>query len=155
MSPYEYNKTVVTPALKLLPPKMDSVEARIMLVAIGLQESGLVYRKQIGGPARGFHQFELEGVDGVLYHPSSSTIASAVAISRDVDATPSSIYEALGLDDILDCCFARLLLWDDPKPLPSIGDEESAWEYYVRNWGPGKPHPAAWQYNYNMACRSV
>ncbi len=35
--------------------------------------------------------------------------------------------------------FARLLLWTDAKPLPAIGDEQGAWDYYLRNWRPGKP----------------
>ena len=48
---------ILDPAAKLL-PGMDSAKARVMLLAIGLQESRFEHRRQIGGPARGFWQFE-------------------------------------------------------------------------------------------------
>ena len=48
----------VRPAMALLPARMDTPEADCMLLAIGLQESRFVHRRQIGGPARGFWQFE-------------------------------------------------------------------------------------------------
>ena len=59
MNPEVWIKNALEPALKLLPEKMDSQAARAELVAIGLQESRLKYRAQIGGPARGYHQFEM------------------------------------------------------------------------------------------------
>ena len=52
---------VIIPGLKLLPPKFDTPEARVMMLAIGMQESRFLHRKQIGGPARGFFQFEEGG----------------------------------------------------------------------------------------------
>ena len=45
---------VMPAAFSLLPPNMDSREARVMLLAIGMQESRFKHRKQIGGPAKGF-----------------------------------------------------------------------------------------------------
>lgn len=58
---------VVVPGLELLPAKMDTPKARVMMLAIGMQESRFEHRKQIGGPARGFFQFEeAGGVRGVL-----------------------------------------------------------------------------------------
>lgn len=60
---------ILDPALKLL-PSMDSVRARMMLLAIGLQESRFEHRRQLGnGPARGFWQFESGG--GVRVLPGS------------------------------------------------------------------------------------
>ncbi len=65
------------PAMALLPARMDTSEARCMLLAIGLQESRFVHRRQIGGPARGFWQFERGtpasrgGVWGVFLHAAS------------------------------------------------------------------------------------
>ena len=44
---------IIPAALSLLPPKMDTPEARAMLGAIALQESALRYRQQVGGPAKG------------------------------------------------------------------------------------------------------
>lgn len=41
-------------ALQLLPRKMDSKEARLMLLAIGYQESRFQHRRQlVGNPPRG------------------------------------------------------------------------------------------------------
>ncbi len=42
------------------------VRARVLMLAIAGQESAWKYRAQVGGPARGFWQFEVTGVDGVL-----------------------------------------------------------------------------------------
>lgn len=32
---------------------------------------------------------------------------------------------------------ARLLLYTDPARLPGLGDEEGAWQLYLRTWRPG------------------
>ncbi len=54
MTPAEALASAVVPALSLLPGKMDTPEARVMLLAIGLQESHLTFRRQRPtGPARG------------------------------------------------------------------------------------------------------
>ena len=55
-------------AYSLLPAEMESAEATALLLSIGLQESQFTHRRQVGGPARGFYQFELSGVQGVLRH---------------------------------------------------------------------------------------
>ncbi len=70
-------ETAITPALALLPATMDTPAARVMLLAIGLQEGRFMHRRQIGGPARGFWQFEKGtrasrgGVWGVFLHAAS------------------------------------------------------------------------------------
>jgi hypothetical protein len=37
-------------------------------------------------------------------------------------------------------------LFSDAAPLPAAAVEnaEAAWDYYIRNWRPGKPHRATW-----------
>ena len=56
-----------------------------MLLAIGLQESRLTHRRQIGGPARGLWQFERGGgVAGVLRHAASRDHALSVCDARRV-----------------------------------------------------------------------
>lgn len=143
--------TIIAPAAKLL-PHMDSPKARMMLLAIGLQESRFEHRRQIKGPARGFWQFESGGgVRGVLMHKTSSYDAAKVCHARGVGSSTKEVYERLEHDDILACCFARLLLWTDAKPLPMIGDVEGSWDYYERNWRPGKPHPHTWPALYQQA----
>ena len=42
-------RDAVRPALALLPAAMNTPQARCMLLAIGLQESRFVHRRQIGG----------------------------------------------------------------------------------------------------------
>ncbi len=135
---------ILDQAFKLL-PGMDSPKARMMLLAIGLQEGRFIHRRQIQGPARGFWMFEQGGgVKGVLTHKTSAYDAVKICHARGVGSTPKEVYDRLENDDVLSACFARLLLLTDPRPLPMIGDLEGSWQYYERNWRPGKPHRASW-----------
>lgn len=146
----------VGPALALLPAKMDTPAARVMLLAIGLQESRFLHRRQIGGPARGFWQFERGGgVRGVLTHPASRDHAYHVCAARGVDPVAAAVYPALEADDVLAAAFARLLLWTDAWRLPAVGDAQGGWELYIRTWRPGKPHPGTWQALYAQAVAEV
>jgi hypothetical protein len=143
----------VIPALKMLPLPMDSPRARVLLLAIGLQESEFTARVQHGGgPARGFWQFEENGgVRGVWRHSASTEQARLICRARDCGFEPRAIWMQLATDDILAAAFARLLLFTDPKPLPELGDAQGGWLYYERNWRPGKPHPEKWPENYARA----
>lgn len=131
-------------ALSLLPSRMSDARAEAMLLAIGLQESLLIHRRQIGGPARGLWQFERGtaasrgGVWGVFLHPASGSLLKQVAKARGIDLpSPSNLYPALEHDDVLAAAAARLLLWTDPGPLPELGDADAAWALYLRTWRPG------------------
>ncbi|MBZ0073604.1 hypothetical protein [Bordetella hinzii] len=153
--------TAVSPALALLPTAMDTPAARVMLLAIGLQESRFVHRRQIGGPARGFWQFEKGtrasrgGVWGVFLHAASKDHLTALCKARSMACDPDAIYAALEYDDVLAAGVARLLLWADPKALPAIGDSEAAWSLYLRTWRPGRPHPKTWPPLYAQAMAAV
>lgn len=139
-------------AYTLLPARMNTPTANAMLLAIGLQESRLTHRRQIGGPARGLWQFEQGGgVRGVLNHAASAKLAERVCLARKVDTTPSAVYAELEHDDVLAAAFARLLLWTDPKPLPALGDVDASWALYERTWRPGKPHRKTWDALYAQA----
>lgn len=132
--------------------RYDSPQAQVMLYAIGLQESRFAHRTQIGGPARGFWQFERGGgVIGVLNHRASREAARAVCALRGIPASDRAVYGQLEHDDMLACAFARLLLWTDPQALPAVGDADGAWDLYLRVWRPGKPHPSTWQSCYRAA----
>ncbi len=138
--------------LSLLPRKMATDEARLMLYAIGLQESRFKHRKQIKGPAKGFWQFESAGgVKGVMNHSSSRKHAKAACAALSIEFNQSEIHKALEHNDALAAAFARLLLWTDPQPLPCIGEENESWDYYIRNWRPGKPHHHTWNDMYTEA----
>lgn len=146
-----FDQHVVAPALLLLPERMTSKSARIMLATIALQESGLNARRQLGGPARGLLQFEAGGgVRGVLNHPASKPHAAALCKARGVPSNEASVYAALEHDDILAAGFARLLLWTDAYALPQ-NDPDAGWDYYVRTWRPGKPHKQKWPALYMRA----
>lgn len=149
--------TAIDPALHLLPSRFDSPQARVMLLAIGLQESRFLSRLQEdGGPARGFWQFESGGgVKGVMTHPAVCNLAEVICQKRSVPFLRSEVYTALANDDVLAAAFARLLLWTDPRPLPSREDANGGWALYQRVWRPGKPHPETWPTLYRMAVAQV
>ena len=148
-------------ALRLLPPAMDSKEARVMLYAIGLQESRFTHRAQVlagggKGPARSFWQFERAGgVRGVLRHPASKFWMHSVCNARNVPAQETSVWLAMETDDVLAAAAARLLLFTDPARLPAVGEQAESWTYYLRNWRPGKPHPRTWPECYETALKAV
>jgi hypothetical protein len=140
---------VIKPGLALLPAKFDTPEARVMLLAIGMQESEFKNRKQLGGgPAHGFYQFEKGGgVKGVLNHPASKPLIERVLIGLGIARMPAVCYDCLEEPehDDLATVFARLLLYTDPHPLPALNcAPDLAWDYYFRNWRPGKPHRHTW-----------
>jgi hypothetical protein len=132
--------------LALLPQKMSGCRAMTLLIAIGLQESGFLTRRQYGnGPARGYWQFEMNGgVRGVMEHPNTTSYAAAICAERGVPFERGRVWAALETDDLLAVVFARLLLWTDPRPLPAVTEPDAAWSLYSRNWRPGKPHPDKW-----------
>lgn len=144
-------------ALGYLPERMNSPEAWVMLLTIGMQESALLHRRQFGnGPARGLWQFERGGgVAGVLNHHSTAGHAADLCKVLDVRPVSREVWEAMERDDVLAAGFARLLLWSDPSPLPKVGDVDVALELYLRTWRPGKPHVHTWRDNYSKAIQAV
>lgn len=166
----EITEQAIDPALALLPPKMDTPEARCLLLAIGGQESGFRDRRQIiqvkrggqvvsvaEGPAKSFWQGERGGgmVRGVRLHPATSQYAQRLYAARAVRPLDVSIWNAIEHDDVLAAGLARLLLFTDPYKLPALGLEQLAWETYVRLWKPGKPRRLEWDGNYARALAFV
>lgn len=151
----------IAPAMRMLPAQMDSAPARVMLLAIGLQESRLTARCQIvngggRGPARGLWQFERGGgCAGIVRHSASRYWTAEACKARGVEFSAAGIWSALETDDILAAACARLLLFTDPKRLPAIGDEAGAWALYLRTWRPGKPHPQTWAGLYAQAVEAA
>lgn len=142
MTPREVRNGPVAEALLLLPAKMTSPQAELMLLAIGLQESELKYRRQHGnGPARSLWQGEQGGgmVVGLLgfHNQDVQDLARGLCAVRGVPAQPRAVWEAIEHDDVLAAGLARLLLYTDPARLPGLGDEEGAWQLYLRTWRPG------------------
>lgn len=146
----------INPAMALLPLKMTSDKATVMLLAIGLQESRLIHRAQIGGPAKSFLQFELGGgVKGVMNHQAVKSITEDVCSKLSVPFGGMYIHNAMEFNDVLAFGLGRLLLYTDPKALPEIGDAQAAWDLYQRVWRPGKPHRHTWDELYSIAVKAV
>lgn len=123
-----------------------------MLLAIGLQESRFLHRRQINGPARGFWQFERDGgVRGVANHPKTLDVLDAALHALQYESligNAAAMHAVIEHNDVLACVFARLLLWTLPYPLPTRGDGQEAWRQYLEGWRPGKPHQMTWASHY-------
>lgn len=155
MTPKGLLTDAIDPALALLASvagvKSDA-RARLLVMAIAGQESAWRYRLQVGGPARSFWQFEKGGgVRGVLTHPATQGAIRDVCAELFIICVEDVVYEAMAWNDVLGACMARLLLYTDPAPLPDAGQVNQAWEYYLRNWRPGMPHPDVWPGRYGTA----
>lgn len=151
----DHIKHAVSKALFMLPPAMTSPQARVMLYAIGLQESRFENRRQLIkkggellplGPAKSFWQGERTGgmCKGTVEHPASRFWMYRMCQERNVAFNATAIWNAIETDDVLAAAAARLLLFTDPKKPPAVGDENGAWNLYIRTWRPGKPHRATW-----------
>src|SRR5690606_37811732 len=108
-------------ALRLLPAKMESAQAEVMLLAIGLQESRFEHRRQlVGSPprpvglARSFWQAAQGGgmVAGLLrYHDDKvRDLATGLCAVRGVPPQPAAVWAAIEQVDVLAAGLARLLL---------------------------------------------
>ena len=146
-------KLIIRPSLRILPPNMRSIEAEAMLLAIGGQESGWRHREQIRGPARGWWQFERNGVIGVQNH--RFTKEPAEKLTKRLNYKPGEVHDAIKHNDMLATCFARLLLWTVPESLPKQTEIDKAWEQYKWAWRPGKPHPERWEENWKAAWSTI
>lgn len=154
---------ILPAAYSILPLKMNTLEATALMYTIGLQESRFDWRDQADplqreGPALGPWQFEKGGgVKGVLLHPASKAhlwhaldeLKYKKRVDQihptDVKAQELYLWTALEHNDILAAVMARLLLYTDPKALPSeVLGPTAGWLTYTRNWRPGKPHRETW-----------
>ncbi|MCR8961129.1 hypothetical protein M0765_026395 [Variovorax sp. S2] len=141
----EITRTAIEPALHWLPRKMNTIEALVEMLTIGLQESRFEHRYQVlndpnkKGPARSFWQGEQGGgmVAGVMSHPASKDLARAACTAHSVAFTTRAVWEAIETNDVLAAILARLLLWTEPGPLPRVTDASGAWALYLRGWRPG------------------
>lgn len=128
--------------------------ARVLVLTIAGQESNWQHRRQIGGPARGFWQFELGGGVDDVFRVTGPQLQKVCA-SLDIPFDPRVVFEAMAWNDRLAGAMARLLLYVDPRPLPDVGDVVAGWQYYLRNWRPGAPHPDVWPGLYAKALAAM
>ena len=146
---------ILIPALQELPSKMTSLSAITQLLATGGQESGYMTRLQLGnGPAHGLWQYERGGISAVLKNPKShGYLVGYIESQTNIAVSTENIYQLVAKDDITACVVSRLMYWTDPEPLPKFNDEQGAWEYYVRNWRPGKPNRTRWAHWYQKSVK--
>lgn len=163
MTPSDFLQSIINPALVVLGPKLASDEARVMMLAIALQETRLRDRRQVaddgrylGQYGRGWWQFERKGgVAAVMESPATSAAMRGVCELLTVPFDDASVHEAIAWNDRLAAIAARLFLYQDPSPLPALGDQQAAWASYLRIWAPGKPRPDDWPANYKLALAAV
>jgi hypothetical protein len=157
VTPLRLLQTIIDPGLLFMTSIVgsrasSSPEARILLLAIAGQEGDFSLRRQVGGPARSYWQFESGGgVEGVLGHLTAGPIARQVCQALDLPTDRPTVFEAIAWNDALAVTMARLLLWTDPETLPAVGQTQAGWDYYERIWRPGKPGPDRWPVNYHAA----
>lgn len=139
-------------------PQMASDDSKRFLLAVALQESRLLYRKQLNsGPARGFWQCEVNpkaAIGGVLDHKQAGAWLREACAYYSIPAQRTVIWEAVTYHDRLATIVARLTLWCDPFLVPRT--EAGAWECYAeRTWKPGKPKVSTWPRNWAVAGATV
>lgn len=149
-------------AALLLPTLSFAPNVCILMLAAGVQESGLIARRQYGnGPARGLWQFEKGtpstrgGVTGLMLHAATSGLLLGVCKARKVSWDASVIWAALETDDVLAACLARLALWVNPRSIPDRSDPDAAYAYYLWCWRPGKPDAERWPAAHARAVQAV
>jgi len=160
VTPERLLTSAIIPALAELQPGgiADTLEARRFLIAIALQESGIVYRRQVtssgdqAGPATSFWQFERGGgCRGVLAHLAVRGRMKQVCVDYNVEPTEQGLWDAMRYQDIVAAAAARLLLYTLPTKLATTSGE--GWSQYIEAWRPGKPHPGTWAGHWATADR--
>lgn len=147
--------------LALLPGRMNTAAAKVLLYATNRQENPKRLPQQVGGPAVGDYQFEKGGgVKGVLTHKAVRMWTDSCCNERGVAPTLDAVYEALKTDPVLAAALARLLYYTDHQALPFLYEEDRAWALYLRTWRPGaydrQPEElrAKWKKNYADALKA-
>lgn len=167
MSPRDFLSSVLDPGLVALraaigdgDPSTEATDALcLLLFAIAGQESAWTERLQSRGSVlaggRGYWQFEKTAIRTILNAPASALRADRVLVAQEIYSGEDFVYEAIAWNDNLAVGFARLLLWLDPAPLPPVGEEDTSWSYYVRNWRPGRPSRSRWHEIYAESCETI
>jgi len=162
MTPIRLLRTAIIPALAALAPYgiRDGADARRILLAIAIQESGLRHRRQVGvggaetGPASSFWQFEAGGgCKGVLSHSLTAQRMRELCNDFNVTPTPQGLWEAMRYQDIVAAIAARLLIYTLPQQLATTAEE--GWAQYLAAWRPGKPHLSTWAGAWATATETV
>jgi hypothetical protein len=146
---------ILTASFSLMEPRFDAPRARVQLLTTAQQESGLRYRiQQPNGPAHSWWQFEEKGgVQEVMNHAVTGPHLRKIVADLGYAWDRRSLYNLMTNNDLLAGCMARLLLYIDPRPLPTTAQE--GWNQYLARWRPGKPHRETWDDYWEQASDHV
>lgn len=136
---------VIVPAFEHLPSEMDSPEARLIVLATGVQETQYQTRQQVDGPARGLFQAQYNFILDLMHNPASGNHVWNLCGVMGITYGSHAMFDALLRDDPFAACMCRLGFWCDPRPLPDVGDVLGAWGAYERVQRPGKPSYTRWK----------
>jgi hypothetical protein len=136
MTPALLNSLVIEPVVTELSWPQPT-ERAVLLLAIAIQESDLKHRVQWpSGPARSWWQIERStAIDCCTRRKPAAKLCAE--IGRDYEHS-----------DLAACAIAAGILRITRGKLPAVGDQDGAWEYYLKAWRPGKPRPEQWQKAY-------
>lgn len=158
---------VVIPACAVLSVlsgrNMASRDAIRMLLAITQQEDYRQQRRQQGQNGKplpdyvgayGLTQIERATVRLLQNHERIRNISAIGVLIASAQAEALCIEMTKPRGDVLSFILARLLLWCDPKPLPTT--EAEGWACYAeRVWRPGKPIRESWSRNWKLATEAT
>lgn len=167
MTPDRLLRTAIIPAANELAVVRiaDSLAARRFMMAIALQESRLLNRRQVSadgsesGPAASFWQFEKgneksrAGCYGVLTHRTVAPHMRRACSDFNIEPNALALWEAMRYQDIVAACAARLLIYTLPGALPETAAQ--GWAQYIEAWRPGKPHKETWSGHWATASKTV
>ena len=134
---------VIRPATDWLYPEIPkSVAAEQLLMGTALQESGLMYLRQIGGgPALGLFQMEPATHNDIWssfldYRPKLQVLMGS--FNSDVSALKTDLLYA--------ACMARIHYWRRPEPLPAENDFPAQAAYWKDHYNTREGHGSVSQY---------
>ena len=122
-----FQADVIDPTLEEL--GLYSLSASRLLLGTAIQESGLRYRKQLGGgPARGYLQMEPATYTDIWtnYLSYRPDLANKVAVFKD---SHSDMWQ-MAYNDRLCVCMSRIHYLRVPAPLPDAHDIEGMAQYW-------------------------
>ena len=133
----QYEAHIVVPALKKM--EMYSPSAVDLIVGTALQESRLVYIKQLKGPALGLMQIEPRTLydiyDNYLrYRPDiKARLNSFVHWNEAFDRSWPYLEHQLMSNMLYGVAVARIIYWRDKEPLPATLEGQAAFWKRVYN----------------------
>lgn len=151
MNAKDFDAQILIPALtyirRNLPGIPASTSEHFMLLAIAGQEGAWKYRtQQPVAYAHSFWQFERGGIRALMLDDVTNAKARAICMVENITFSSVEIWKAMALEahDGFSAAMARLLLWSDAHALPDPEDDDATFDYYKRNWRPGKPDDIRW-----------